>query len=50
MTHETLTDVLVSVVGIETTVLLVLIIKLGSFLHAQVTKNKTSEVKSVATK
>jgi len=35
LSPEVITETLVSIVGIETTVLLVLIVKLGKFLHDQ---------------
>jgi hypothetical protein len=35
LSPEAVTEILVSVVGVETTVLLVLIVKLGKFLHDQ---------------
>jgi len=35
LSPEVITETLVSIVGVETTVLLVLIVKLGKFLHDQ---------------
>jgi hypothetical protein len=46
MNHEALLDTLVGIVGVETTVLLVLILKLGKFLHDQL-KAKADKTKTV---
>jgi hypothetical protein len=35
MSHEVLTEVLIGIVGIETTILLIAVWKLGTFLHSQ---------------
>jgi hypothetical protein len=45
LSPEVITETLVSIVGIETTVLLVLIVKLGKFLHDQMkAKNEAKGV------
>ena len=36
MTHETITDVLIGLVGMETTILLIAVWKIGRFLHSEI--------------